>query len=191
MNNQMQVKLRGTAPLLMHSCKGVDPLNPITMDLKKYTSKRGKTEEDNLTIARLEYESAMYFDPEVGPYVPANNLQATLRDAGKKRKLGTKVNQGIFVFPDNLPLIYDGPRTIQELWDDYRFRDSRVVGVNGSSVIRTRPRFDNWALEFILDYDTDLFDEDTILDILRIAGNYIGLCDYRPRYGKFGFEVNS
>lgn len=37
---------KGITPLIMHSCQCVNPLNPISKELKKYTSKKNKTNED-------------------------------------------------------------------------------------------------------------------------------------------------
>jgi hypothetical protein len=49
----MEVIWKGTVPLIMHSCQGVNPLHPITKKLKEFTSKRVKTDEDLLEISRL------------------------------------------------------------------------------------------------------------------------------------------
>lgn len=54
-----------------------------------------------------------------------------------------------------------------------------------SAVMRTRPRFDNWELEFKLTYATDIIDEDIVDGALELAGQVIGLCDWRPRFGRF------
>ena len=55
----------------------------------------------------------------------------------------------------------------------------------GSRVPRTRPRFDQWNISFNLMYDESKIDLDVILNAMEYAGSYVGLCDSRPKYGKF------
>ena len=43
---KLHVTLNGTNTLMMHSPKTVNPLHPLALELKKYTSKRKKTEDD-------------------------------------------------------------------------------------------------------------------------------------------------
>ena len=43
---KLNVTLIGDSPLIMHSPKCVNPLHPISLEMKKYTSKKKKTEED-------------------------------------------------------------------------------------------------------------------------------------------------
>lgn len=185
MEEMMKVTFRSLSPLLMHSNDGVNPMNPISKKIKEITKKRTKTEEDLMRIMELEYELAIYFDKNVGVHIPAICVEGTIRNAAKKIKKGTDVKCGVFVGPDYIPLIYDGPKTIDELFKDERFQHVSAVTVNRSSVMRCRPRFDKWAITFDLQYDSTLLNRDEIAQILDIAGKYIGICDYRPRYGRF------
>ena len=57
--------------------------------------------------------------------------------------------------------------------------------VNRAKIIRTRPRFDQWNITFNLMYDEEKIDIETIVNAMEYAGNYVGLCDSRPKYGKF------
>ena len=59
---KLNVTLIGNSPLIMHSPKCVNPLHPISIEMKKYTSKKKKTEEDLLKISDLEWESGVYWD---------------------------------------------------------------------------------------------------------------------------------
>lgn len=73
--------------------------------------------------------------------------------------------------------------------------DSRPVVVQRARVIRSRPRFDEWEATFtisVLDQETwiDAYDKEygggaNIRDILAAAGKFKGLCDFRPRFGRF------
>ena len=181
----LKIRWHGTHSLLMHDCKGVNPTLPLVIEKKKLTAKRKKTEEDLLKILDLDYMLALYYEDNIGPYVPALNVEATIRESAKKVKKGQQTKVGIMVKPDYIPLKYDGPRDIESLIKNEKFRDVRPVVVNRSKVLCCRPRFDSCEIEFNLEYDSEVFDIEELANIIRIAGGQIGLCDYRPRYGRF------
>ena len=185
----VKVRIIGISPMLMHSNEGVNPLHPLKIEMAKITKKRNKTEEDTLAILDLEYQLNSYYDNEIGPYVPAANIEACLRDAAKKRKKGKDFTSAVFIGPDMVQLIYEGPRKIEDLIKDMRFRDIRPASIMGKSVLRCRPRFNSWKLEFEVLYDAAVLDLQDIKDALDIGGRLIGLNDYRPRYGRFAAEI--
>lgn len=181
----LNITFNSTTPLLMNNNQGVNPLHPLSIELKKYTGKRKKTEEDNATILKIKWLLAIYYDEKLGPYMPAQNVEACIRDAAKKSKRGKDVVSGIHVEPDFIPIQYDGPRKIEELKELILFSDIRVGKIQGSSILINRPRFNHWKINFQLDYDEDIFNLEDVKDILITAGKYIGVGDYRQRYGKF------
>lgn len=184
--NNLNVVVKGTSPLLMHNCCGVNPLNPVTKEIKKLTSKKKKTDEDLELISNLEYQNSIYYDEKIGPYIPAENVEACLRDAAKKNKKGKDFTMAVMVLPDKIPIEYAGPRDIESLVQDMKFRDCRPVNVMRAKTMRTRPRFNNWKMKFSIEYSPDVIeDADTVISALKTAGAYNGLGDYRPRYGRF------
>ena len=58
----LRVTWKGLSPLIMHSCQCVNPLHPISKEMKKYTSKKAKdkTDEDLIALADLEWEAGAY-----------------------------------------------------------------------------------------------------------------------------------
>lgn len=58
-----------------------------------------------------------------------------------------------------------------------------------SKILRTRPRFDQWVIEFNLRYNEEKIDIETIINAMEYAGLYVGLCDSRPKYGKFSVVI--
>jgi len=60
--------------------------------------------------------------------------------------------------------------------------------VNKSRVMRTRPIFQDWALEFTVHYMPDVLNKEDITGFMNVAGKYIGLSDWRPKYGRFIIE---
>lgn len=186
----IQLSLRGTTPLLLKSNVGVNPLHEISIAKKKISSKRQKTEEDVLGLLMLDWQLGLYWDDEIGVFIPAQNVEAALRDAAKTVKKGKDITKGVFVFPDMIPLVHPGPKDFETLKNDQRYRDIRVGRLQGkSSIMICRPRFDRWSIDISLEFDPSIFDDETILHICQTAGKYIGLCDYRPRYGKFEVVV--
>ena len=194
----VKVRLDGVQPMLMHSNQTCNPLNKFAKAMKAITGKRKKTDEDFELLSKIEWEAGLYFDEEIGPFVPSINVEGLLRDAAKKLRKGTDIKQSVRVFPLNIPLGYNGPRDLEglkkiafsgEKVNGEDFFDSRGVGVNNSTIMRTRPRFNKWWVEFDIIADDAIFNIDDIIQILAIGGSKIGLSDYRPRYGTFEFKI--
>ena len=183
--NKLHVKIRGIRPLLMHNPRGANPADPLTRKKKELTGKRKKTDEDYELIGKLEFQQGMYYDEEVGPYVPADWLIGMIQSGAKANKNGKKVLAGVDIEDEINPLIYEGPRTMEKLLDDVRFWDTRPVNVINNKVMRVRPRFQRWELAFTILYYPQVIDKDELTMALNDACIFKGLGDYRPRYGKF------
>lgn len=183
------ITIDGTAGLLMHSSRLSNPLDPATKAIKKYTGKRTKTDEDHEMIARLEHAGSLYIDTDIGPYVPGENIARALVDGAKLTKQGIKVTRGVFIATDINPLSYDGPRTIDSLWSDARFRHMASVKIGTSRTMRCRPLFQSWRVQAEGILDPTVLELDDLTTIATNAGQMIGLGDWRPRYGRFTATV--
>lgn len=181
----IRVTWKGTKTIILHSCQCVNPLNPIAIELKKYTSKRNKTDEDNRMISDLDFKGGLYWDDNIGVYIPAENIEATIVNGAKAFKKGSAIQKFCNVVEFRVPLEYGAKLTMEELMADYTYRDVRVMTVNRARVNRTRPRFNRWAITFTLRYDSSKIDFETIKNAIEYAGLYVGLCDSRPKYGTF------
>lgn len=183
--------MMGTAPMLVHNAQLSDPLNKWAKEMKKVSAKRTKTEDDHLEMSRLEFYGGMYYDADLGPVIPAMNIEATLVNGAKKIKLGKAVTQGLRITDQVTPIIYKGPRDMAGLWgngeSEFVNRASAKVGM--ARVMRTRPMFTNWALEVSGVYDESIFDEDVINEICQYSGTLTGIGDWRPRFGTFTHEL--
>lgn len=179
------ITITGTAPLVMHCARLADPLDPVTKAIKKITGKRTKTDDDQEEIARLEFVGSLYMDGDVGPYIPGENIQRCLVDAGRVNKLGVKVTRGVFISTDVNPLGYRGPRTADALWADEQYRHRASVKVGTSRTMRCRPIFRQWKVEASGVLDTTQLGIDDLQMIADNAGLLIGLGDWRPRFGRF------
>lgn len=185
----IECHFHGISPLIMHSCQCVNPLHPISIEMKKITGIRKKTEEDLKKLSDLEWESGLYWDDKVGLYIPAENIEATIREGAKARKKGKDIVKGFVCNDLMVPVDIGEKLTKKKMQADFRFRDVRAMRVKQARVMRTRPRFNTWNLTFTASYDENLIDFQTIVDAIEYSGQYVGLCDSRPKYGKFTARV--
>lgn len=187
MYKTLKAKIKGVSPLMVRNGQMTDPLNDWAKKLKVVSKKRVKTEADYQKMSELEWWASHYPDEKGRSCIPGEVLESMLIAAGKKFKKGPACKAGIIV--DGLfPIIYSGPQTIEGLAREQKFWDRRRAKVGVSGVMRTRPIFHEWALEFEVMYHPDLLDLDEVEDIIEKAGQEACLCDYRPKYGRFEVE---
>lgn len=183
------LSMTGTASLLMHNAQLSNPLNPTAKAMKTITEKKKKTVEDYVELARLEFIGGLYMDPDIGPYIPGENIQRCLVDAARITRNGVNVTRGVFISTDVNPLSYKGPRDVDGLLNDENFRIMASVKVNQNRPIRCRPIFRDWRTEATGILDTSILDLENLKKIAYTAGNLIGLGDWRPRYGRFTVDL--
>ena len=183
----IHLKFTGDRPLLMHSGRLADPLDPIVNDLAKVTAKRMKTCADHEEIARIEWYGGLWLS-DGRPCIPPEALEATFIAAARSRKKGKQACAGLLVDGPAL-LDYEGPKDPDELWKDKRFRLRHGVRVNKARMMRTRPLFGNWSAMFVTTFLPTLLNRAEVIEIFRVAGFLQGIGDWRPKYGKFAVEV--
>lgn len=163
-----KVKINGVKPLLLHNPVGISDKPKI---------RRGEHLEP-----KVEAESYLYKDQEGNICIPAANIKACIREAGRNYRISGRrttfasmVRAGLEIRPEMVPLIHNG-------WEV----DLRSVVIQRQRIPRARPRFNTWALEFeIINKDPTIIHQDTLKKILIDAGKYYGLGDFRPEYGLF------
>lgn len=184
---ELKTTWEGIRPLIVHNGQLADPLNKYSRLLKDVTSKRKKTDADHEEMARIEFEGGLYWDDKEGPVMPQDCIEATICAGAKKSRIGKDVQAAVFVKDDVVPIRYDGPRTVEGLWKDRaRFVMRKAVKVTTSKVMRTRPMFPTgWKITFTVDFDDSIINEAAIKKAMIDAGALVGLCDWRPRFGRF------
>ena len=168
----------------MHNGQLNDPLNSITKEIRKISSKRGKTDADQEEMARLEWHGGLYLH-NGKPCIPGEVLEATIFNAAKKTKRGKQAQATIWC-SGNYPIEYNGPKTIDELWaanGDFRLTCRARIGPAG--VMRTRPIFREWSALIEIRFDDTVLNPAEIREIVVTAGEVVGLMDWRPRFGRF------
>lgn len=196
---ELIMELVGTVPIILHNNQTVNPLNRYCQALKPLTGKRKKTDEDVIEIARIEWEAGLYvYNGMI--VIPGKCIDASFKNGAKRTKEGRKWVQGAMIMEDYAPLKYKGMKngkfdingdipspSLDELFKTNSVMDMVKVGI--STVLRTRPIFYDWSIECTVAFDEKIFDQRSIENIVRETGKYVGLCERRPRYGKFDVEM--
>lgn len=200
----LKVECKGVTPLLMHSSKCVNPLHPLSRNSKVYTSKRNKTDEDYEILSNFGWFMGAYYtndnietpwdDVKIDGsehilYIPAEAIEKTLINGAKKNKMGTAVEKYARLLAPTVPLQVLGGPDFRAMSTSFEYRDVRPMTVQRQKVIRTRPRFNNWGVEFELHYDEDQIQVDVLVNAIDYAGKYVGLLDSRPKYGQFTAKI--
>lgn len=184
MHTMKTYRIRGLSPTMLNNGRMADPLDEYAKKLKVISHKRVKTDADYEEMAKVEWYGSLYVDEAGAPCWPGENIEAMLIAAAKKKRLGVQAKAGI-LSDGNWPIIHKGPSTADELWTLPEYRDRRKARVKQASVMRTRPIFRVWELEFTVAFQPDLLNEAEVDEIVAIAGEQIGLSDFRPKFGRF------
>jgi hypothetical protein len=188
----------GETSLMVHRGGLANPLDLWARKIKKLSSKRKKTDEDYIDLARAEFEGSFYWDEKHGPVMLTNNILSTLINGAKKSKMGREAGLAIFVEGTKetgdagiVRIDYSGPRTVEELWNNGqgKYVSSELVNVNRARVVRTRPIFPEWSLRFLVKFDPMVLNGDAVVKAQDDAGFYVGLGEWRPRYGRFSVRI--
>jgi len=184
---RLQIDMVGTRPLLPHNVQLADPENQYARDLKLLTQKKTKTDEDRRQMAKVEWFGGLYTDPSiVGPAMPTGNIRRMLVRAATITKQGKAVERALAFVDFAVPIAYDGPRELDKLFEDERFRNRAMVRVGMTRVARVRPQFAQWALTAEARFIDDAMNLDDFQRVVELAGEIEGLGDNRVNgYGRF------
>jgi len=162
--------IKGIAPLLFNRYPEED--NPEGKSKGK-VAQLSKAEQVDKSVYKLEnghlYQPAEHI---VGAMVKA----ATTFNLAGRKSYKDVVKGGVFVDPMKIPHLKDG------LQEDWR---SVVIPSTRGRVMKGRGRLDEWELKFLVTCIDPRAEKNAISEILNYAGMYVGIGDYRPRYGRF------
>lgn len=175
--------------LMMQNGQLANPRNKYAREMKRLTTERRARNADKDTlqdkICDTEWEGGLYFNEELGPYLPSEVIRAALIQGAKLTRGGASVKRTCFVFED-APVQYDGPRDLEGLREDLSFRDERMAVIAQKRVLKTRPIFHDWKAEVEIHYMPDAVNPDDIIRYMTDAGLYIGIGTGRSLgFGRF------
>lgn len=187
------LKLIGRSALLLHSDRGANPIHPDTVAHKVLTSKRKKTDDDHLAIARSEFMLCFYGGEAIA--IPTTNIKSAIVEGAKLNKLGAAFNRCMMILDDTAAIDHSGPKSKVKMWETASCVDVRSVKVGQARLMRYRPRLNDWSLKVNVLFDEKMVERAQIVNAAENAGQYIGLGDYRPAkggpFGRFDVEVTS
>jgi len=148
--------------------------------LEESNNKAARSKDHN---PKTEAETALYKDKDGEIVVPSFSILSCLRGSavnfqvpGKGKKTYKNfIYAGVKMEAGDVPLIS------RNGWEI----DLKTVVVQRSRIVRARPRFDEWALEFVIEIVDPIITPDVLKQIIEDAGKYNGLLDFRPLYGLF------
>ena len=197
--NIESVKLRliGTRPLIMARGETANPFDKQSREIKRLTQKKGKSDEDYDAIARLQFAAAMYYDPDLGPYIPVDNLWKCCQEGASVYREGPKVKSNVIVKgfvgkeidPGGSQLM-DGdgkvfPKDLGVLYAKHCFL--KMGKLQKKSILTSRPKFDSWSCDLLVEF-TEI-DKARVIDYFIVAGRLKAICAWRPQNGQFRVEV--
>ncbi len=164
----VEVKIHGVAPLLHNRF-------PMEQEDEEKAKRR-----DQKFDSKEDAEKAVYRNDQ-GCFVPSSWIEATLRETAKefkgkgKASLKATILSSVFVEPEEIPM---GKKTYDEI-------DRRPAVIQRQRIVKSRPRFNKWAIEFTVNFDETRIKKETLKQILEEAGKSKGIGDYRPKFGRF------
>ena len=177
---EVLIELKGLTPLIMHNIRLADPDDSFTRAIAEITSKRKNMTDADLTEKeKLEFLGGLYHDPDIGVYIPSRNIIRCFESAGAITRQGTTVTRAVSVLTDRFPLDYVGPRSPLELYEKLEHRFRVCVGVQRAKIMRMRPIFRQWGLNFSVELAEDILNPREFTEIASKAGRSVGLCDAR------------
>lgn len=165
---KFNVTIKGVAPLLFNRFPDEEKLEGQSRAKKAVEAKEAQAEK------------SLYRDENNAIYTPADHIIGAMIKAGVVFKLEGKktykdvMKGGIFINP--LKIVHQTQK-----FDI----DRRPVVIQRARIMKARARMDEWSLKFELVCIDDRATAKDIQDILEYAGTYVGIGDYRPRYGRF------
>lgn len=163
---ELNVEITGISPLLQHRF----------VEEKSEASKR----KQKVYVDEDELEKALYKNQEGKIIQPAIHIKsAMVKSASNFKFEGKKTYKDII----KAEVIID-PLEIVHLNQAYEM-DKRGVVIQRARVMRVRPKFNDWKLQFKILFNEDRLTPKILKEIIEDAGKTVGIGDNRPEYGRF------
>jgi hypothetical protein len=162
-----KVAIKGVVPLLHH----------------KFTA---STERVGRQIyePKEEAKKGLYLNKEGVPIQPAVHIEGATIKAAQDFKLKGRKTYSNFCKASLMILEREIPFDNEEA--DKWVVDEQPVVIQRARVLCWRPRWDKWSFHFTLrNLQPTMLDDLTLRKILEKAGTFIGIGDFRPKFGRF------
>lgn len=181
----IKVKVTGLSALLCHNPAGMQ-----SGAIKGVGAKKIPTPEE-------EAKAGLYIAADGNFYIHGESFRSSVIGRGGSasgRKIGKRsaiscVSAGFFILTEQAVLL--DPKTMKPL-RTYEI-DSRRAVIQGNGVVRSRPKFPDWATVFTAEVDEDFVTVQIVMELLNIAGKVSGVGDFRPQckgmFGRYAAEL--
>lgn len=180
---QYEIEITGTTPILMHGSQSIGTETTVG-------KKKGG---DALTGDPEEWRKTIYFNDEVGVYLPPELFEASWMLAGKEFKSGRTnvvkyVKSGVMIKENFLPFYSRGKpiRTLEDVTPkDIDIRSVKNPSTKGRNM-RYRARFFEWSTKMnVIVTADDYITQQMLKDIISYSGKFVGVGDWRPKFGQY------
>lgn len=167
----VKVKISGTASLLMNR-------------MPQATAEKVIKKKNDVIVPQEDAMKKAFHDSELGFYLPSDMVEGCLREAGKNIKSGRgtlkkTVLASVFCKSEKIKLEYEKKSV------DSRFS---IHPSTRNGVMCNRMRFDDWSVEFELEFDDERVDAANLKELLVEGGKVIGMGSYRPKFGRYKLD---
>lgn len=164
--------------------KNVTPLIQHRFEFRSQDESSKRASGMATPTAENEAETAAYKNAK-GFYEPSSHIEGSMLKAASNFKIP---GRGKKTYKDLLKsaLLID-PVEIPLKPQEYEIFSTPVV-VQRSRIVRSRPKFVDWSLEFTINITDEQLRPDVVKEILEFAGRNVGIGDWRPKYGRFSVE---
>lgn len=186
----VRIDITGATPLVMHNPRLADKEDEFSKAKATVSSKSKKTPADEEEMAHINFLGSLYWDAEIGLYLPTWNILACCIKAAAAFKLGRHVQRAVAQTTLNTPIKHNAPADAEAMWrkPEGRLRKSVVVGQKRITTVR--PLFRDWKMSVDLLLMENMLDFDDLVRIVELAGRSEGLGDARKLgYGRFTAKV--
>ena len=187
--------IKGIAPLLQNNPRTVDRFDPYSQLMAKINAKKTRrTDADYLELRDLEMRSKIYWDDELGIYVPTSWMDAALaKNSFSLVKVSKDTLRGtVFQNGSKVKLFYRGMDKVKGAEDivlNEEFRHLRIVKQAQNRIVKAIPIFHDWSFSGSMEYDDKQIDPESMERLIKHVAKYGGFGDFRPSFGRAEAEV--
>lgn len=193
---QAAIKVTGINPLLQNNPQTVDRFNQFTKRMAQINAKKTRrTDDDYRELQDIEVRAKMYFDDDIGIYIPAtwisSGVAATAFKVAKISK--ADIRGALFTTDDKIKLKYRDSRKVKtpdDIVGNHDFRINLTLRQGQVRVVKAAPIFHDWSFETMVEYDDKIIDPDSLERIVEHMAKYGGFGDFRPTFGRAIAEVS-
>lgn len=178
---RIAVRVVGKTPLITHAWS--EKAMKQMRDKQQKRAKMAKEAKDPVA----DFEGAKYKDAKGRDCVRAaffkNAIVSACRFAEDLKM--TVIRGALFVEGDLLPINFE----------NCVMREDTVRVGMGTADLRYRPEYQGWSVDLVLEYNANVLTSEQVLNLVRLAGFSVGICEWRPEkngdFGRFDIDMTS